>query len=1653
MTPGSPDPDDAPPWRALFDLAPTPLLVLDAELGIVAVNDAYLQATMTQRSRIVGRHLFEVFPDNPGDPGAEGVSNLRASLERVLRDRQPDAMPLQKYDVRRPPEQGGGFEERWWSPLNVPVLGPGGEVQAIIHRVEDATELVRASVGSDDALGVGELRPGAQGLESVIVQRDREVAEASRRLKESNAELARMYARTKELDRLRTEFFANVSHELRTPLALILGPVEQLREGFPDAPRAQGLIDLIERNARVLQRHVEDLLMVARSESGEIELSYVAIDLAELVRLLVANYESLAEERGIDLTVIADRAVQMQGDPVLLRRVAANLVDNALKFTPAGGWVRVVVDADQLAGRAVMEVLDSGPGVPEDQRSAVFERFRQLDGGASRAFGGAGLGLSIVDDVVELHGGVISVGRADGGGARFRVELPLIAPAGVSVLRDPSAVDRPEGGVAVGMSQRTALPPSLASREPVVAPDAPLVLVAEDNDDMGAFLAGVLAGQYRVARAADGATALEIAGRSRPDLVLTDVMMPEMDGLELVEAMRRDPQLEGVPVVVLTARADDALSARLLRAGANDYLNKPFSVEELTSRIANLLQLRRSELRAVEAAEAARISERQTREVLDAAPDATVVIDDHEAIAYANSEAEAMTGRAVSELVGRGVEELVPSRLARRLLALRLGVLSAEGPELELDAGTDMAIVGRDGVEVPVDVRMSKVLWCGNEAVMVVARDIRSRKAMEAKLQRRADGARALAELALVLPALGADLDGVLTRVAKIVVDAIGDTCGIFMVGGHPTNLDLIAWASRNPGDEALARAAAARAPVSRDQGPIGEVFRTGRTLFNPAADAEQLRSATPPAHRSVVEATGASSGVVVPVRGVGGEVVGVVTGRRFEGRPPLDLDDVELLEELAERMSLAVQNAELFRAVTDSEARFRILSELSDAMAGSRTSEEALATATRCLTGELADLCAVTLLDATGEVLVPVAWAAAPEHEDVLARIVSGVTPVQGTFAGVVATTKEAVMWDVERDPTPPGVPSSYGSMLERLGISRLLIVALCSDGEVLGTLGLSRSRVGAPYREADRALAIEVASRLASEINQGNLRTKAMDTESQLRTMFDTFPAGMALAELDGCLLQVNPALSAITGFQASDLLGRSLSELTHPEDRELEREAVESLLEGAMPSNVVFQRLVARDGETIWVRMELRLRYSAGRPVGYTAEVEDITAPGLREEDVGHRVLHDVVTGLPTRVLLMDRLRHALSRLDRVETGLAVLFVDLDRFKPINDTFGHAVGDHLLVELSRRLSATVRPPDTVARVGGDEFVVLCTDVAEETAAEAVAARVIEALGEPYVFGDHELVLSASVGISTSSDPEADPHELLHRAEAAMYEAKEAGGARFARLGDAVGLDTLDRFEMEVELRRGIDRGQLRLRYQPIVWLPGGAVAGIEALVRFHHPAKGLLTPDRFLPIAEESGLIVPLGEWTIVEACRRVAALRSVGEDLHIAVNLSSRQLEDPRLVEAVRGAIEVSGADPARLVFEITETSYMRADRSVAHAIEQLIDLGAQFAVDDFGTGYSSLVYLKRFPLSVLKIDRSFVAGLGTNADDTAIVNGVVQLAHNLGLHTIAEGVETEQQRDLLADMGCEFAQGYLFARPLDEDQLERYLGRASSGAAE
>ena len=585
-----------PDFRTLFQSAPGLYLVLrpDAGFTIVAVSDAYLRATMTQRSEILGRGIFDVFPDNPDDPGASGTRNLRASLERVRADEIADAMPVQKYDIQRPDSEGGGFEERFWSPVNSPVLDADGELLHIIHRVEDVTEFVRVNQQRTEASKLNEeFRARIETMGAEVFRRAEQLAEANQELRTARDENSRLYERTRELDELKTQFFANVSHELRTPLTLILGPTRNLLGGETREEQRRELT-VIERNARLLLKHVNDLLDVSKLDAGKLDIQYSQVNLAKLLRFIASHFESLAHERGIELQLRlpADDAVEI--DVAKVERVVLNLMSNAFKFTPDGG--RISLDAERKNGSVRIAVSDSGPGVPEELRPVIFERFRQVDGGANRRKEGTGLGLHIVREFVRLHRGNVWVETSETGGARFIAEIPEQAPTGAEVT---AAADERETGVELELAGLESPKPAAREDARAFAPHAPSVLIVEDNVDMNAFIARSLEHEYRVLTASDGEQALNLAIRHRPDLIVTDVMMPGMSGEELIRRIRERFDLRDTPIVLLTARADDELRIRLLEQGAQDYLNKPFLPEELRARVGRLVEERRRQQQAL----------------------------------------------------------------------------------------------------------------------------------------------------------------------------------------------------------------------------------------------------------------------------------------------------------------------------------------------------------------------------------------------------------------------------------------------------------------------------------------------------------------------------------------------------------------------------------------------------------------------------------------------------------------------------------------------------------------------------------------------------------------------------------------------------------------------------------------------------------------------------------------------------------------------------------------------------------------------------------------------------------------------------------------------------------------------------------------------
>jgi diguanylate cyclase (GGDEF)-like protein len=433
----------------------------------------------------------------------------------------------------------------------------------------------------------------------------------------------------------------------------------------------------------------------------------------------------------------------------------------------------------------------------------------------------------------------------------------------------------------------------------------------------------------------------------------------------------------------------------------------------------------------------------------------------------------------------------------------------------------------------------------------------------------------------------------------------------------------------------------------------------------------------------------------------------------------------------------------------------------------------------------------------------------------------------------------------------------------------------------------------------------------------------------------------------------------------------------------------------------------------------------------------------------DDALHRAFHDALTGLPNRPLFLDRLQHALARAPRAGRGVAVLFLDVDRFKSVNDRFGHAAGDELLMAVARRVEECVRPGDTVARFGGDEFAVLVEDVGEEQAT-AVAGRILAALEAPFSIHEKNVFVSASVGIAAGR---RGPDELMRNADLAMYKAKSSGKGRYERFEPNLHAAVVERLELEVELRAAVENEEFVLHYQPIFSLERGAIVGVEALLRWIHPERGTISPADFVPLAEETRLILPIGRWVLTEACRRGQAWNSAhGGGLAMCVNISAQQLDQPGLVDDVAHALAKSGLPAEKLVLEITETLLMQDTEATISKVTRLKELGIQLAVDDFGTGYSSLQYLNRFPIDILKIAKSFVDGLAGDTQETALVRAITDLADNFSLRVVAEGIESPEQVPRLLALGCELAQGFHFSVPLEDEAVGELLrGPSEIGA--
>lgn len=579
------------------------------------------------------------------------------------------------------------------------------------------------------------------------------------------------------------------------------------------------------------------------------------------------------------------------------------------------------------------------------------------------------------------------------------------------------------------------------------------------------------------------------------------------------------------------------------------------------------------------------------------------------------------------------------------------------------------------------------------------------------------------------------------------------------------------------------------------------------------------------------------------------------------------------------------------------------------------------------------------------------------------------------------------------------------------------------------------------------DKALLV-----LAGKLEELECETrKRRDIETELALaakVFESANEGIVIADRENNILAVNRAFSEITGFSASEVVGKGAEFFC---DRYESYDDVWATLQASgMWQGEIFQRHKNGELRPVWLTSS-QVQDSTSGDYHYVSVFLDIAALKDSQARVQYIAQHDALTGLPNRTLFIERLKHAIHRARRDRTRLAVLFVDLDRFKIINDTHGHPLGDELLEEVARRISRAVRADDTVARIGGDEFMLLLEGLTSVEGAKPVAKKILHLLAQPVLLDGKELVVTSSIGIASYPADGNDAMTLIRNADTAMYQAKDSGRDQFYTYTAELTADALRKFALETDLRNALAKNELTVYYQPQTSLHNNEVIGFEALLRWQHPHRGWVSPTVFIPMAEDIGMIEQIGDWVLSEACHQVSRWRRQGVgDFCISVNFSARQLMNLDLVGRVIELLEATGNPANAIEIEVTESAVMEhADRCIA-VLKSLNEYGIPVAVDDFGTGYSSLSYLKRLPLQKVKIDRSFVNDLPHDQDDSALVAAIIAMAHSLGLYVVGEGVETVDQLEFLRDHGCDSVQGYYLGRPMPVAEVEAWLEQKEQG---
>jgi diguanylate cyclase (GGDEF)-like protein/PAS domain S-box-containing protein len=785
-------------------------------------------------------------------------------------------------------------------------------------------------------------------------------------------------------------------------------------------------------------------------------------------------------------------------------------------------------------------------------------------------------------------------------------------------------------------------------------------------------------------------------------------------------------------------------------------------------------------------------------------------------------------------------------------------------------------------------------------------------------------------------------------------------------------------------------------------QGPTGTAIRSNVTVIND--DTETSQQFAP--WRERAQAQGYRSSAATPLR-VHGRVVGTLNVYAAEPHA-FGPDKVMLLEKLATDLGVAIGHRAALAALRESEERFRLLLEASpEAIFGVDTQGICTFVNPACL-----DMLGYTQAEMLDKCMHPLIHHTYPDGRP-YPKDACHVR--RSTLEGKPTHVDSEVHWRKDGS----SFPVEYWSH------------PIVRDGELVGAV----------------VNFVDITERKFAE-------EALRKSEARFRAMAEHSADWIWATDLQGRYTYSNPQGVASLGYTADEFLALDASALVHPEDLALVDERLAKAVAAQQGWNNIVLRWRHRNGSYRTLESNASALFDeAGQLVGFQGVDRDITDRKQAEARIEFLAHHDALTGLPNRVLLRDRFEHALAMSERSHSRVAMLFLDLDNFKVVNDTMGHAAGDQLLLEVVTRLSRCMRESDTISRQGGDEFILLLNDIPDQETVERIAGEILESLAEPVEINGHVLNASGSIGVVIYPEDGRDFDGLLQKADTAMYNAKNAGRNTYRFFDDQMNLQAHEHLLLQNRLHQALFRAEFYLHYQPQLEIDSGKVIGVEALLRWNNPELGEVVPARFIPVAEDCGLIVPIGAWVMEEACRQAQLWRQAGwPDLTMAVNLSALQFRRPGLTEMVAGALERSGLPPHLLELELTESILLQDAENNLDTVRQLKALGVRLSIDDFGTGYSSLSYLKRFAVDKLKIDRSFVRDIGTDPDDAAIVRAVIQLARSLRLGIIAEGVETQEQLAFLREEGCQEAQGFLFSRPLAPAALKAFLSERMATAS-